>query len=149
MKFKDAEVAAVAVPNKTISDVTVELNIVPLMDNPAPKDIAAISPVDPRPASCDEARAIADGDAEPLVLLARKVSAAWAANIARVTPLDGIEIVPIVVIGPPVSPAPVPTLVTLPVPVPGSPAKLIVHNANVPEPRSLVELITRTPVELL
>lgn len=41
------------------------------------------------------------------------------------------------------------TEVTLPVPVPGSPDKLIVHDANVPEPRFCVALITRTPVVLL
>src|SRR5437016_2297890 len=40
-------------------------------------------------------------------------------NIVLVTPAPGIEIVPAPVIGPPVSPAPVATLVTVPLPVPG------------------------------
>ena len=41
------------------------------------------------------------------------------ASMALVTPALGIEIVPVVVIGPPVNPAPVLTWVTVPVPAPG------------------------------
>src|ERR1035438_602410 len=41
------------------------------------------------------------------------------ASMALVTPAEGMLIVPLDVIGPPVRPAPVPTLVTVPFPVPG------------------------------
>ncbi len=41
------------------------------------------------------------------------------ASMVLVTPAAGMLIVPLVVIGPPVSPAPVPTLVTVPEPAPG------------------------------
>src|ERR1035441_9943137 len=42
------------------------------------------------------------------------------ASIVFVTPAEGILIVPLLVIGPPVKPAPVATLVTVPLPVPGN-----------------------------
>src|SRR5208282_2761412 len=67
------------------------------------------------------------------------------ASMLFVTPALGMLIVPLVVIGPPVRPAPVPTLVTVPLPTPGKvcpEAKVRIPVLATDSPVSLIDPVT-------